>query len=477
MRISDRGSNQPPLGRAVSNAVAGGPNNSPIHSRTVTGPAGRPFFGNLPAMRQDPTRFLIETAKAHGGMARLQFGPRPAYLVTHPDYVKHVLQDNYRNYIRGDTVKTARRLLGHGLATTDDDYWLRQRRLMQPAFHQRRLARLSDAMVGTVATMLDAWCARAKHGQPVEIVSEMLHLTLAVIVKTMFSLELSEKTQALEEAFTVAQAYVFQRSRNPLTPPLWLPTPTNRRFRHAVKTLDEVIYGLIAHRRLDQDDRGDLLSMLLQMRDEETGQRMSDVQLRDEVLTIFFAGHQTTATALAWTWYALATHSDVDRRVRAEVEDVLAGHPPTYADLRYLSYTQRACLEAMRLYPPIWLYARQCVADDVIDGYRIPAGIMILLSPYVTHHDPALWPQPDLFDPDRFTPERTAQRPTYAYYPFGNGPHLCIGNNFALMEAQIIMAMVVQTFRLQLVPGHPIAIEHQIMLRPKYGMQMSLQPV
>lgn len=445
--------------------------------KSVTGPSGYPLVGVFPKMRRDPTAFLADIAREHGGIARLDFGLRQAYLVTHPDYVKYILQDNYRNYIRGASIQPARLLLGNGVATTDGDDWLRQRRLMQPAFHRQRVARFVTTIADIVSEVLDRWRSYARRGEPIDIAAEMMRLTLTVIVKTMFSTDITDNVQLLERSFNVAQAYIFTNGRRPLAAPAWLPTQANRRFRQALETLDAIIYGLIESRRRAPGARDDLLSMLLEAREEETGAGMSDRQLRDEVITIFFAGHETTATALAWTWYALIRHPDVDRRLRAELDEVLGGRRPGYEDLARLAYTGMVFQESMRLYPPIWMYAREAVEDDEIDGYPIPARTMILLSQYVTHHDPAFWPNPQAFDPLRFTPEQIVQRPRFAYYPFGGGPHLCIGNTFATMEAQIILAMVSQAFRMRLVPGHPIATAPQVTLRPRHGLLVTLQSV
>jgi cytochrome P450 len=255
-----------------------------------------------------------------------------------------------------------------------------------------------------------------------------------------------------------------------------VPLPTNRRFLWARETLDRIIYGLIAERRRSDEDTGDLLSMFLAIRDE-TGRQLTNVQLRDEIMTLFVAGHETVSTALTWVWYLLSTHPDAAARLRAEVDGVLGGRTPTVPDLPRLEYLGRVIKEALRLYPPLWNIPRMPRVDDAIGGYRIPAGSFLLLSSYVTHHNPAFWENPEGFDPERFTKENSAGRPRYAYFPFSGGPRGCIGFPFANMEMQLVVAMVTQRYRLDLVPGHPVVLSPDISLRSKYGMLMTLHPV
>jgi cytochrome P450 len=390
--------------------------------------------------------------------------------------VKHILQDSYHNYIRGRNVETARLLLGNGLAMVDGDSWLQRRRLMQPAFHRRRLEALVETMVETIEEVIARWQPLAAAGQPLDLAAEMMELTLTVIVKTMFSLDDEATIKRLADAFNVAQAFIYRRAYSLWAPPLWLPTPNNGRFHTALATLDSIIYGLITQRRQNPAAHTDLLTMLLEAQDAETGLGMSDVELRDEIMTLFFAGHETTATALAWTLHVLQTNEAVRGCFEEEIGRVCNGRSPTPADLTQLTYTDRLLQESMRLYTPIWIFAREPLADDNIDGYHIPAGTSILISPYVTHHDPAIWPDPDTFDPDRFLPEQVSQRHRFAYYPFGGGPHLCIGQTFAMMEAKIALATIFQTYQLSPVPNDATATKPEVTLRPKHGILTTLQP-
>jgi cytochrome P450 len=291
----------------------------------------------------------------------------------------------------------------------------------------------------------------------------------------MFSADIEDKILSLSQAFHVASKFMLWRSQQLWAPPLSVPIPRNLEYNRALKVLNETIYPLIADARHHPKD--DLLGMLLAMRDEKTGEGMSDGQARDEVVTIFFAGHETTAAAMTWAFYLLAEHPGVEERVRAELKTVLNGRLPTFAELQKLTYTKQVIDEVLRLYPPAYLFAREAVTEDVIDGYRIPPNTLIFLTPFVTHRDPRYWPDPETFDPDRFTPDQAASRPRHFYYPFGEGPHVCIGNNFALMEMQLILAAALQRFHLRLVPGHPIAFKPEATLRPRNGMKMSVKKI
>lgn len=443
------------------------------HYKEIPSAKGLPLLGNLLDMRE-PLSFFMKAAQTHGGLIRLRFGRQQVLLVSEPDYVKHILLDNYHNYIRGTFVQNARLLLGNGLAMVDGNPWLQQRRLMQPAFHKKRLAQLVD----TIGKTVDDWVARWPQGtqQPIDLAEEMMTLTLRIIVKTMFSLNDERTSDTLANAFNVAQAFIYQRTYSIYAPPMWVPTPKNRRFLQAVETVDAIIYQLIAQRRQHPAGTADLLSMLLEARDAENGTGMSDKQLRDEIITFFFAGHETTATTLAWAWYVLMTNEEINGRFYTEISTVLNGRLPTFADLIRLSYTHQLFQETLRFYSPVWIFARQSVANDVIDGYLIPANSNILISPYITHHNSTLWPNPDAFDVHRFDAEKVSQRNRFAFYPFGGGAHLCIGQNFATMEAQIILAHIAQSFELSLVPGHPIAYKPEVTNRPRHGILATLRP-
>ncbi len=302
----------------------------------------------------------------------------------------------------------------------------------------------------------------------------MMQLTQEIIVKTMFSTSIGADADVAARAFSDALAYMNQLLLLPI--PLYhkLPLPAKRRFYQAVRTLDAIVYRIIAERRVSASAPDDLLGMLVSARDAETGEGMSDRQIRDEVMTIFLAGHETTANTLAWVWHLLGEHPQVDAAFRAEVSQVLAGRPPTAEDVPNLPYTGMVVSEALRLYPPAWMFARVLAEDDTLGGYLLPTGAMLMISPFVTHRDPRWWPDPDRFDPQRFTPEQAKARPRFAYFPFSGGPRVCIGEPFAWQEAILVMALVAQTYQLRPVPGHKVEPQPMSTLRPRRGVMVKL---
>ncbi|HSL46501.1 MAG TPA: cytochrome P450 [Anaerolineales bacterium] len=446
-----------------------------VSLKTIPGPRGLPGLGVLPEMSRDMLGLFTDTARTYGGIARLKLLNKNYLLVTDPDYVKYILQDNYKNYIRGRSVQNGRELLGNGLPLIDGEFWLRERRMLQPAFHRERLGKLANTVTGVIDTFMQEWERKPGAKQTLDMDEEMMRLTLTIIIKTMFSAQIDDNILSLSHAFNVASKFMLWRSQQMWAPPLTVPIPRNVEYNRALKVLNETIYPLIADGRKSPKD--DLLSMMLEMRDADTGEGLSDQQARDEVVTIFFAGHETAAATMAWAFYLLSQHPEVDERLRAEVNTVLAGRVPTFTDLPKLTYMQQVINEVLRLYPAAYLFAREAVVDDVIDGYIIPAGVMIFISPFVSHRDPKYWPDPERFDPGRFMPEQVANRPRHVYFPFGEGPHVCIGNNFALMEMQLILVRALQRFRLKLAPNHPIALKPEATLRPKHGMKMMVETI
>ncbi len=433
--------------------------------------------GPLRESMLDPLGFAQRMQERYGDVARLQVGPVLVHLVFHPDHVRHVLHDRQKIYLRGWHYRLLRNLLGENLVVSEGDYWLRQRRLAQPAFHRQRLAGYAGVMVDATAQMLARWGDEAASGETIEIGAEMSRLSLAIAGRTLFSRDVSHEADAVGRALGELGRDLEHRFHHPLTSlPAWVPTPRNRRFRETAHTLNGIVAELIRERRREGRDHGDLLSMLMQARDEETGAAMTDDQLHSEVLTFFLAGHETTATALTWMWYLLASHAAIRQRVRAEVGSVLGARVPGVDDVPHLVLTRMAIEEAMRLYPPIWALPRQAVADDEIGGYRIPARSTVVICSFLTHRHPAAWDRPDEFDPERFTPERVAQRPKYAYFPFLAGPHQCIGNEFALLEMRLIAAQVLQRFDLALVDGPPIVPRASLSLRPSRPVRVQLKP-
>jgi cytochrome P450 len=441
---------------------------------------GHPILGAGPLFRTRPIEALFEITDACGDVARLRFPmkPRIAHLVRHPDHARHVLVDNAKNYgkqTRG--YAKLRGLLGSGLVTSEGDFWKRQRRIANPAFHRERIAHFSELMVNCASQMLEDWSGHIASGRPFDVSREMMRLTLRVIGLTMLSTDVQAQSSAVGDAIDDLLHITIGRINNVLSWPEWVPTNANRRYDRARNTLDRIVNDMISQRRRSGEDKGDLLSMLMSARDPETGEGMSDIQLRDEVMTVFVAGHETTANALAWTLCLLSRHPDAARSLHREIEQVLGGRPPRLEDLDRLEYTDKVIKESMRLVPPVWVIARSAIDDDVIGGYRIPQGTWVFVSPYLLHHDPRFWRNPEGFDPERFSPEEEAKRREHqgkgAYLPFALGPRKCIGESFAMMEARLILASIVQRTRLELAPGRPIQLDPTVTLRPKGGLWMT----
>ncbi|MBP1468646.1 cytochrome P450 [Candidatus Chloroploca sp. M-50] len=441
--------------------------------RRASGPRAWPPLGVLPAVRRDSLSFLMQTFREYGDVAVYWLGPLRSYLVSHPDGVHRVLQEHAKIYTKDHlSYGMIRWLVGDGLLTSQGETWLRQRRLAQPAFHRQRLAALAELMVTRTEAMLNAWEPAVAAGRPLEIGDEMMRLALGIVGDALFGSNVEAHAAAVSRNFNLISEQFIDRFRsgNVLSPVL--PTQANRAWKQALRELDTVVYAIIAERRRNSADRGDLLSMLMLARDEESGVQMDDQALRNEVMTMLIAGHETTATLLTWACGLLAAHPEAAARLEAELATVLGGRAPSVADLPQLSYTRMVLDETLRLYPPVYILSRKVVADDEVNGYRIPKGSSVDLSPYVTHRHPAFWPDPERFDPERFTPAQVAQRHKQAYFPFSAGPRICIGNNFALMEATLVLASVARRYRLRLTTGALPAAEPLITLRPKGGMPM-----
>ena len=442
----------------------------------IPGPRGNFLWGSLREAQHHPLTFYAGARREYGEIVRFRsFGRFHWILLTHPVDIEHVLRANHQNYVKGLFVNPLKLLIGEGLVTSEGSFWLRQRRLAQPAFHRKRLLAFGTIMTQAAEAMVARWKAYERKAQPFDVNGEMMPLTLKVVGEALFNADVSGDADAVGRALSIALEHVNYRSYQIFALPERFPTPRNRRFVRARQTLDQVVLKLIEERRRSDEDMGDLLSMLLMARDEETGEGMTDAQLRDEVMTILLAGHETTANALSWTWYLLAQNPDAEQKLHDELAQVLGGRTPSIEDLPNLPYTRMVIDEAIRLYPPVWGVARQAVGEDEIRGFPIPPGTALFLSQFVTHRHPDFWEQPEKFDPERFTPERSAGRPSFAYFPFGGGPRLCIGNNFALMEAQLVLATVAQRYKLRLAPNFPVEQNPGVTLRPRNGIWMTLE--
>ncbi|MDX2031813.1 MAG: cytochrome P450 [Blastocatellia bacterium] len=428
---------------------------------------------NFLALRRDRIGFLTGLMREYGEIVHFKLGPVPVYLLSNPEHIRDVLITNNRQFMKGEGLQRAKRLLGEGLLTSEGEFHLRQRRLAQPAFHRQRIAGYGDTMVDYARQMREDW----QPNETRDIAREMMRLTLAIAGKTLFGTDVIKEADEIGAALSTTME-AFNRLTLPFSHLIEkLPLPSIRRFEQAKERLDATIYRIIEERRASGEDKGDLLSMLIQARDTEgDGTGMTDLQLRDEAMTIFLAGHETTANALTWTWYLLSQNPAAEARFHEEIDQVLAGRLPTAEDYPRLKYAERVFAESMRLYPPAWIIGRRALSDYAIDGYAIPAGSILLMSQYVMHHHPAYFPDPDRFDPDRWTPEAKEARPQFSYFPFGGGPRLCIGEQFAWMEGVLVLAVIAQRWRPRLAPGHPVAMQPLVTLRPKHGMKMVLAP-
>ncbi|NOK01378.1 MULTISPECIES: cytochrome P450 [Myxococcus] len=432
---------------------------------------GAPLIGHLHALRKDPLHFLQTQVREYGDVVRLPMGPACLVLVAHPDGVRHVLQDHARNYSKQSRgFMVLRELLGHGLLTSEGDHWLRQRRLAQPAFHRQRVAGFARTMVDATADLAASLEARADTGAAFNVAEDFTRLTLRIASTTLFGADVSSAAHDIATVLSRMQVFVYKRLTQPVPLPLRLPLLAHRQFERDVGSLNRVVHGIITKRRRESGEHHDLLQMMMEAHDDDTGERMSDTQLRDEVLTLLIAGHETTASALAWTIMLLSQHPSVRRDMESELARELGGRNPTHEDLPRLELTRRVVDESMRLYPPAWTLSRTATEEDLVGGFRIPKGAHMLIAPWVTHRHPRFWDNPEGFDPDRFLPEREQARPRFAWFPFGGGPRQCIGNQFALMELVLVLATLLQRVRLNLTPGQVIHPTPAITLRPRPGV-------
>ncbi|GAB4207713.1 MAG: cytochrome P450 [Roseiflexaceae bacterium] len=443
--------------------------------RIAPGPRGNLLLGALPELGSDPLAFLERITRTYGDIVRYRLLHMQVHLLNHPDHIRHVLQEHQRNYTKElFDYDMLRWITGNGLVTSEGSFWLRQRRLAQPAFHRQRIAALGEQISAAAADLLERW-DDLPEGQSVDVQDAMMRVTLRVVGEALFGTDVSQQADQVSAAFSTLTRNLMRRFQELGVLPPILPTKRDREFRAARAQLDRVVFQIIEQRRRSGEDRGDLLSLLMQARDQETGEQMDDRQLRDEVATLLLAGHETTATTLTWAFHLLGTNPAVEARLHAELDTVLGGRLPGMDDLPQLPYTRMVIDETMRLYPPVPTMSRKAVAEDMIGGYRIPANSAVIISPYTMQRHPAFWPEPERFDPERFSPERSAGRPRFAYFPFSGGPRQCIGNTFALAEAQIILAALAQHYRLRPTAGRRVESELMLTLRPRGGLPMLLE--
>ncbi|HSM56533.1 MAG TPA: cytochrome P450 [Candidatus Sulfomarinibacteraceae bacterium] len=449
------------------------------------GPQGHWLLGSLREFRRDTLGTMTDWVRRYGDAVRFPYFWRyHAYLFCHPEHNRRILQENFENYTKLPNPLNSLLVpvVGYSLLTSDGALWSKLRRLSEPAFHRRRIASLDATITETVSTRLEKWRPLVEDGTPLDAAEEMTALALEIAGRILLSVDLTGEAEVLGKAFANVSRQFHEFAFHPLGPFLvkldWL--PATRRFKHSIARLDDVVYQIIAERRAQQangfdDGDDDLLDMLMAAHDEETGEKLSDSQLRNETLTLLMGGQEPPANLLTWTLYLLSQHPEVRARMEQEVYDVLDGRVPTAADVHNLTYTMMVLEESMRLYPPTYAMTRSAQEADVVGGYHVEGGANVTISPYLTHRHPEFWDDPESFEPQRFSPEQKAKRPSYAYIPFSEGPRRCIGEDLGAVEAALVLAMIAQRYRLQLVPGHPVEPEPLITLRPRHGLSMIVE--
>ena len=435
------------------------------------GPKGTLILGVMSEFNRDTLGF-IERCRDYGDVVRMRFLYLTVHFIYNPDHIEYILSTNARNFIKSRSLRSPffQRLVGNGLLTSEGEVWKRQRRLAQPAFHRQRISSYGDVMVEYAKRMISAW----NNGEVRDIHRDMMRLTLEIVVKTLFNADVSGDADKVGRVLAqMVKPFASQATLK------WildnrLPTPTHRRFNEAAREIDEIVFRIIAERRSSGSDQGDLLSMLLAAHDED-GSQMSDRQLRDEVMTLFLAGHETTALTLSWAWYLLARSPDIEKKFHTELDEVLGSRSPAVTDMARLKYTEMIAKESMRLYPPAYGVGREAIQEFELGGYRVPAKSQLFMFQWVTQRDPRFFTEPERFYPDRWTEDFNNTLPKYAYFPFGGGPRACIGNYFAMMEIVLLLATIGQRFRFSLLPEHPVTLMPAMSLRPKDGIRVRIE--
>lgn len=437
------------------------------------GPKGRFLVGNaLDFSRGDWLGFFVRCAREHGDVVLLRFLNVPICLLTHPDDIENVLVKNASNFVKSRNYRALKPILGNGLLTSEGAFWQRERKLVQPSFRHESIAAYADVMADSAQRLLSGW----RDGQTRDVHQEMMAVTLQVVAKSLFGADVSREASKVSQAFRDVTNHLFALPNITFFLPEFFPLPSTLRLRRAMRELDRIIYSIIRNRRATNSHSPDLLQVLLNAQAED-GSQMTDGQLRDEMMTLFIAGHETTAVALSWTWYLLAGHPEVEAKLIDELSGVLNGRDAGISDLSALLYTEMVVKEAMRLYPPVWVIGRQALNDFEVHGYRLPAGTNILLVQWITHHDARFYSEAERFDPDRWKddPIRSGHLPRFAYFPFGGGSRVCVGAGFAMMEATLLLATIAQRFRLTLASDHSVEMLPLLTLRPKHGIKMTLR--
>ncbi|MFE2756661.1 cytochrome P450 [Actinosynnema sp. NPDC059335] len=442
--------------------------------RTVPGPPRGETLSLLARMARDRLAVMTSVSRQYGDAVRLRLGPKSMYFFNHPDHAKHVLADNPGNFVKGIGLVHARRALGDGLLTSEGELWKAQRKTIQPVFQAKRIAGKADVIAQEAAGLVDK-LRRRRGGAPVDISEEMTGLTLGVLGRALLDADLGA-FESIGHSFEAVQNQAMFEMMSLSTVPHWVPLPVQRRFHRARADLDRIVARLADERRANPTPDGDdILSRLVEATRREPDPAVAHQRVRDEMVTLLLAGHETTASTLSWTFYLADRHPEVWERMHAEAVEVLGDRLPTFRDIARLKYTTQVIQEVMRLYPPVWILPRVTREEDVIGGYRVPAGADVLICPYTLHRHPAFWEEPDRFDPDRFSPGRSSGRSRYAYLPFGAGPRVCVGSGLGMMEATIVAASVVRELRLSTAPGYEVRGEPMLTLRVRGGLPMTVR--
>ncbi|WP_100374272.1 cytochrome P450 [Bacillus sp. FJAT-45037] len=439
--------------------------------KKAPGPKGHWLTGSLRDFKANPLQFLTTQAEEFGPISKFRFGPQHVYFINDPDLIKEILVTKQKSFTKSRDIQMLKTVVGEGLLTSEKDVHMKQRRLIQPAFKKNHIIQYAQDMIDTTSRYVEDW----QDGTERNITNDMMSIALGIITKTMFNMEIRTGADLIEEPMDTVMRLGVKRMRSIFPLPLWAPTETNKKLKQAVAELDHILFSIINERRLESGDHTDLLGILMSARDEEDGSGMSDTQLRDELMTIFLAGHETTANLLSWTFYLLSEHPEVDQKLYEEISEVTNGGPITPEHFMQLPYAQHVISESMRLYPPAYVIGRQVEQDVEIGPYLLRKGSMVLMSQYVMHRNPTFYKDPDAFVPERFENNFLKKMPAYAYFPFGGGPRVCIGNHFAMMEATLALACIVEKYRLTIAPDHhTVKPQPLVTLRPKKGLSMNV---
>ncbi len=436
---------------------------------------GKGYFARQKEFLSSPLIFSVTKGKEVGDFFYTHLLFKKIFIISNPDVFKYILQSNQKNYKKSPAYDQLKLALGNGLVTSEGDFWRKQRRLAQPAFHKEKLLGLFEMMVEVSEKYIKNLQQECQEKQEFNVAFEMMKVTADIVLKTLFHADNQGDEQKLYETMSSTQEYIINCIHHPLRIPWTFINGERRKFFSELGEFDNLVQDLINQRRASDAPPMDLLTMLVETKDADTGEGMSDQQLRDEAMTIYAAGHETSANALSWSLYLLAQHPEVLKKLREEIAQVLGDRSPTFAELRDLSYTKQVIEESMRLYPPAWAIGRESLKEDEIEGQAIPKKALIFMSIYALHRHPDLWENPDQFDPDRFAPDLAKERSRWHYLPFGAGPRMCIGNNFAMMEMQVLLAMLVRQFDFSLLPGFKAELQALITLKPKHGILMKIK--